>query len=106
MEKKKYFVNVGSYEISQTKYHNNHVFVIYATDEEIKALRGKMDSMGEANMGTYFRAHVPIMAYHNDKANDVFDEEITEVYRMLYALGDKTTKEHVESMGILGDKHM
>lgn len=106
MEKKKFYVNIGTQEISQMKYGNNENFVIHATDDEVMLLREKFNDMDQANFGTFFRAHVPIMSYHNDKSNDDYDEGMTGAFQMLYELGDNQTKEHIESMGILSDRHL
>lgn len=106
MEKKKYYVSVQSHEISQNLSGNNNDFVIHATDDEVRLLRAKFDNMRDAEWGTFWRAHVPIVQYHNDKSNDDYDSEITQVFQMLYDLGDEQTKSHIDSMGVLGDRHL
>ncbi|WP_430784641.1 hydrolase [Virgibacillus flavescens] len=105
-EKKKYYVNMGAQEISQIKYGNNEEFIIYATDEEVILLRDKLNDMYDANTRAFFRAHVPIMAYHNDKSNDDYDIGLTGAYQMVYHLGDEETKNHIETMGVLSDRHL
>src|SRR5699024_5688740 len=106
MDKKKYYVNLTSKEISQVKYGNNNPFTIYATDDEIRLLRAKMDIMYDAELRTYVRAHVTIMLYHHDKSNDDYDEGLTEAFQIVYNLGDEKTKAHIQRMGVLGEKHM
>ncbi|WP_164668294.1 hydrolase [Virgibacillus doumboii] len=106
MEKKKYYINTGSLEISQIKYDNNEEFIIHATDDEVRILREKMNNMHDADLGTFLRSHVPIVPYHNDTANDNYDDSITEAYRMIYELGDEDTKEHIDSIGVLSDRHL
>ncbi|MEW9677074.1 hydrolase [Lentibacillus sp. L22] len=104
MEKKKYFVNMGSQEISSVKYGNNEELVIYATEDEARELRGKMEGMNDADIGAFWRAHVPIMPYHHDQANDDYDSGITEALKMIYDLGNEETKRHITDMGVLGDR--
>ncbi|MEC5424888.1 hydrolase [Virgibacillus sp. C22-A2] len=106
MERKKFYVSIASGEISQIEYSNNDEFIIHATEDEVVLLREKMNEMHEASMGAFWRAHIPIMPYHNDKANDKYDAGITEAYQMLYELGDEQAKDHIKSMGILEDNHM
>lgn len=106
MEKKTYFVDIGSGEISQTKYQNNDSFTIRATPDEITMLRAKLRGMDDSAMQTFYRAHIPIMPYHNDKGNDRYDAGLVEVYQMLYDLGDESTKEHINNIGILEDNHI
>jgi hypothetical protein len=105
MEKKKYFVNVGSKEISQIPYHDNADFKIQATSEEVRLLRAKMDDMHDAEFTNFLRAHVPIMSYHKDRSNDEYDEGITDAFRMIYELGDEETREHIRSMNVLDNNH-
>ncbi|MUK90052.1 hydrolase [Ornithinibacillus sp. L9] len=106
MEKKKYYVSLQAGEISQIKYDNNDEFLIYATDEEIDELRSKINQMDDAAFGTFLRAHIPIKPYHEDPQNDDYDAGITEAFQMLYQLGDENTKSHIESIGILSNRHM
>ncbi|WP_067725651.1 hydrolase [Oceanobacillus damuensis] len=106
MEKEKYYVNIGTGEISQMEYQNNDEFVIYASMEDIALLRSKMENMHGASFDSFIRAHIPIVPYHNDTANDEYDDNLTEAYRMVYELGDNQTKAHIKSMGILSDNHM
>ncbi|HLR74380.1 MAG TPA: hydrolase [Virgibacillus sp.] len=106
MEKKKYYVSIASGEISQIQYQNNDEFIIYATDDEVRMLRAKMDNMHDASIGAFWRAHVPIVPYHNDQPNDDYDENITEALRMIYDLGDEETKSHIQTMGVLSDRHL
>lgn len=106
MEKKKYYVNVGTGEISQISYDDNDDFIIHATKDEVAQLRSKLNHLHDASFGTFIRAHIPIMPYHNDKSNDDYDRNITEAFQMLYNCGDEQTKSHIVEMGVLTDNHM
>lgn len=106
MEKKKYYVSLASHEISQTRYHNNDDFVIYATEGEVRELRNTLNRMYRGDMDSYWRAHIPIVKYHHDTGNETYDREITEVFQMLYELGDEQTKDYIKSTGVLSDMHM
>lgn len=105
MDKKKYFINLGSQEISQIQFDNNDTFTIYADDAEVEILRSKLDNMNSADFRTFVRSHVPIVPYHNDKSNHDYDDGATEAFQIIYDLGDEKTKGHVDSMGILRDEH-
>ncbi len=106
MEKKRFYVNIGSGEISQVKYGNNSTFTIEATHDEIVLLREKMDNMHDASYNSFWRAQVPAKPYHDDNANDHYDIGISEAYKMIYDLGNVEAKEHIEEMGIFGDQHL
>ncbi|MFD1361422.1 hydrolase [Lentibacillus salinarum] len=104
--KKKFYINTGSHEISQVRYDNNDAFVIYATEDEARQLRQRLDGMHISDRQAFWRAHVPIRPYHNDQPNDNYDAGITAAFQMIYELGDKETKKHIESMGVLTDNRM
>lgn len=101
MEKKKYYVSVASGEISQVQFGNNDDFTIYATDSEVRDLRSKMDVMHHAEIKSFWRAHVPIMPYHHDQANDQYNSGIKEAFQLIYHLGDDQTKSNLKNMGVL-----
>ncbi|GAB3047444.1 hydrolase [Virgibacillus ainsalahensis] len=106
MEKKNYYVSVGTGEISQIRYDNNDAFVINATEEEVSLLRRKLENLNGASIQSFWRAHVPIKPYHEDKPNDDYDSNMKDTFQMLYDWGDEQTKAHITSMGILTDNHM
>src|SRR5690625_6005323 len=78
MEKEKYYVSLASGEISRIRFGNNDDFTIQATADEVRLLRAKLDNMHASEIGSFWRAHVPIKPYHNDQANDDYDREITD----------------------------
>lgn len=105
MNRKKYYISMQSNEISRIPYGNNNEFVIYATSSEVRQLRDKMNHIGEADIATFWRAHVPFVPYHLATSNDDYDKNTAEAFQMIYDLGDKETKSHISSMGIFVDRH-
>jgi hypothetical protein len=99
--KKTYYVSVGSAEISQSATSSPWEFKIEATDDEIIRLREYFDQNYSTDWQSFWRAHVPFMEYHHDRQNDAYDRTMTNVYKMIYDLGDEEAKKHIESMGIL-----
>ena len=106
MNKKKYYINLTSGEISQIPFENNANFVINATDDEVRQLRAKLDNMYEEDINSFFRAHVPIMPYQQNNPNASYDSELMEAYEMVYHLGDEETKSNISQMGLFGERHM
>ncbi len=98
MEKRKFYVNVESREISELKAGNNDEFIIYGTPEQIIELRECFEDMEHADMGTFWRSHMPFKEYHRDEDNDEFDQCLLKVYKMIHDLGDENAKQHVEQM--------
>lgn len=101
MEKQKYYVQMGSGEISRVKYHNNDEFVIYATEQEIVQLREAFDEANASGIRSFFRAHIPAVPYHNDAANDEYDSDMARAFKLVHDLGDEKTRAHIQEMGIL-----
>lgn len=104
MEKKKYYVNLQSREISKIKHENNNAFTVNATTEEVQMLRRKLDNVHGAEVDTFWRSHIPIMPYHNDLSNDRYDKNLTEAFGMIYDLGDEQARSFVKESGVLSDR--
>ncbi|MBM7554775.1 hydrolase [Thalassobacillus pellis] len=103
MDRNKYYVNLGTQEISINHDANNDDFIINATEEELIELREFFDEVYNADERAFFRAHVPFTPYHKDRSNDEYDEGMKTVLRRIYELGDEMTKKHISSMGLLED---
>ena len=104
--KKTYYIDLGSGEISQSSTASPWSFRIQANDEEIILLREYFDQNYSTEWQNFFRAHVPYVQYHYDRENDAYDETMKKIYGMIYELGDEEARQHIESMGILTeDEH-
>lgn len=100
-EKKTYYIEIASGEITQSATSSPWNFKIEATDGEIHALREYFDRSESNEMKNFLRAHIPFREYHHDPENDVYDETLKQVYQLIYQLGDSEAKEQIKSMGIL-----
>ena len=101
VQKKTYFIDVGTGQISTSATDSTWSYKIEATDEEITQLRELFDQNYSTEWKNFFRAHVPFVQYHYDRENDQYDSTIQQVYSMLHQLGDQEAKNHIESMNIL-----
>ena len=101
MVRKKYYVNLSTGDITQNNTDNNAAYTIFADEREAGELRSKMENMHDASFASFFRAHIPIVPYHHDPQNDMYDKNLREAFQLLYELGDDQAKQHVESIGIL-----
>ncbi|GAB2543834.1 hydrolase [Gracilibacillus alcaliphilus] len=105
MEKRQYFVNLATKEISQIPYGNNTSFTIEATGEEIFKLREKFDEVYHDEFGTFLRAHIPFLQYHEDPENQEYDQDLQEVMQMIYQLATPETRQAIQESGInISDK--
>ncbi|MCM3571238.1 hydrolase [Neobacillus mesonae] len=100
-QKKTYYIDVGTGHISQSATAATWSFKIEATDAEITQLRALMNQNYSTEWRNFFRAHVPVVQYHDDTDNHVYDSTLQQIYGMIYQLGDKEAKDHIESMNIL-----
>ncbi|SFJ39254.1 hypothetical protein SAMN04487936_10217 [Halobacillus dabanensis] len=103
MNKEKYFINMGTREISLNHDANNDDFIIYATEDEVKALREVFDEIYNSDVRSFYRSHIPFMPYHLDQDNDNSDVDMKTAFQKIYDLGDEMTKDHITKMGILED---
>lgn len=102
MEKKTYYIAVGSGEILEPEdVTGNFEFEILATEEEVDQLQEVFEELAMNEEDTAVRAMIPFREYHLDKENDVYDWNLTELYRMLHKLGTPDTKRHIEAMNVL-----
>ncbi|WP_226580098.1 hydrolase [Halobacillus litoralis] len=101
MDRDKYYINMGTREISLNHDANNDDFVIYATSDEVITLREVFNALEEADNRSFYRAHIPFMPYHQDQDNDDTDADMKKAFQQIYDLGDDTTKHHIAEMGVL-----
>lgn len=101
--KKTYYVSLESGEISQVKSASSWEYKIEATDEEILQLRQLFNENYSNEIGTFLRAHVPFVEYHNDSSNDKYDQNMLKAYKMIYDLGDDEAKSFIRSQNIIAD---
>ncbi|WLR50309.1 hydrolase [Bacillus tianshenii] len=101
MEKKTYYVAVGAREISQIRDYGLNQFEIQATEDEIFRLREVFDEAYSADWLSFWRSHVPYVQYHHDKENDMYDDDMKQVFQMIYEFGTPETKQQIESIGVL-----
>ncbi|WP_223595767.1 hydrolase [Neobacillus bataviensis] len=100
-QKKTYYIDVGTGEISQSATSSTWSYKIQATDEEITQLRELFDQNYSTEWKNFIRAHIPFVEYHHDGDNHAYDSTIQQVYGMIHKLGDEEARNHIESMNIL-----
>ncbi|WP_077614921.1 hypothetical protein [Caenibacillus caldisaponilyticus] len=100
MEKKRYYITVGSGEILPEKTLSEWEFEIDATEAEVHELEKLFRETDEESWENYWRAHIPFMEY-DEKVNEGVDDQLRRVYAMIYRLGTEETKAHIRSMNIL-----
>ena len=101
MDKKTYYINVGTGEVLEDKGALNFEFEISATEEEIDKLQELFEETDNSSQGSYATSWLPWKVYYSNEANQEYDDYLTEVYRTLHKLGSEQTKRHIESMNIL-----
>ncbi|MGV3489054.1 MAG: hydrolase [Tuberibacillus sp.] len=100
MEKKRYYVKVGTGEILPEKTLSEWEFEIEATPEEAGQLEHLFSKTDHESFTNFFKAHVPLREFYEEE-NIPYDKKLQQVYQLLYDLGTEETKEHIRSMDIL-----
>ncbi|MEW9698612.1 hypothetical protein [Paenibacillus sp. SI8] len=101
MDKKTYYINVGTGEVLEDKEALNYEFEIMANEEEIDQLQELFEETDNTSQSSYESSYLPWRVYYNNESNQDYDYYLTEVYRALHRLGTEETKRHIESMHIL-----
>lgn len=103
MEKQKYYVNIPHYVMNQVRFSDQD-FVVYASKEEALEIRALLDRIHEAEIGTFWRSHIPFMPYHRDPSNEQYDQSLTTLFQKIYELGDEQARNYVTESGVLSDR--
>ena len=102
MEKKTYYIAVGSGEILEPEdMTGNFEFEILASEEDIDKLQELFEDTAMTEEDTAVRAMIPYRLFHKDKENDAYDINLQQIYRMIHDLGTPETKKHIERMNVL-----
>lgn len=99
--RKTYYVWIPNGEIFQDRESSPWNFKIEANDDEIRQLREYFDQNHSIGQSNFIRAHIPFLEYHHDPENDEQDLLLKKIYQLIYDLGDREAKQHIEGMGIL-----
>ena len=99
--KSSYYIQVSGGEIVQDPSVNNWEFEVIATEDEIDELRERFHELQEAEVKTARRSATPILLYHFDAENDIYDEILIGIYQHIHSIGTDKTRKHIESMNII-----
>lgn len=103
MERQKYYVNIPHQVINTVRFSDQD-FVVQATKEEAHEIRALLESLREAEIGTFWRSHVPFMPYHRDPSNEQYDKTLTALFQKISDIGDEQAKSYVNESGVLSDR--
>lgn len=100
MDKKRYYVSIQSRSIMYNQGDAAYELEIDATKEDVEKLTELFNQWEDADEKTFFRAHIPVIPYHHDTENDVYDNLLKEIYKTIYQMGTDQTKNHISSMNL------
>ncbi|MNR30629.1 hypothetical protein D3C85_1480950 [compost metagenome] len=98
MEKRSYYINVGTGEVLEDSTALNYEFEISATEDDIAKLQELFEEIDNTSQANFATSHFPF--FKNDAYLE-YDYYLTEVYRTLHRLGSEQTKRHIETMNVL-----
>jgi hypothetical protein len=102
MDKKTYYVTVdGTIHEQQLLDDGPYDFAIEASDDEIQALQALFEKTYDHDWHTYLEAHLPYETEERQQASLEVDEDVREIYQMIYRLGTEETKRGIASLGLL-----
>jgi len=92
LEKQKYYVSVHEKSVLRDQGAAPYEWEIEATEEEAERLQFYLDALEDADRLTFFRGITPGIPYHMDAENDVYDENLKQVYELIRDLGTAETR--------------
>lgn len=111
MDKKKYYIAVGSGQILEDKEIASFELEIEATVEEVDQLQElfQLENNEEAPIFLAPHSAKDILSmgaaawepYKETEVHEEYDHHLVAIYRLLHKLGTAETKQHIESMNIL-----
>ncbi|WP_019534980.1 hypothetical protein [Paenibacillus ginsengihumi] len=105
MEKKTYYVTVGSAEILEPKdVIGNYELEIEATEEDIDQLQEMFEDAqewDETSAGAMLGFSSYVLSKYDDDLERANSQSLKAIYRKLYELGTPETKKQIESMKVL-----
>jgi len=99
--KKTYYVSVQSGSVLSDVDSDAFEFEIRADEQDLAKLEELFENRRDSEMATFKRSFVPGLPYHQDEENDMYDEDLREVYRLVYELGTEKSRQFIEQMGVL-----
>lgn len=111
LDKKKYYIAVGSGQILEDKEISSFELEIEATEDEVNQLQElfQLENMEEAPIFLAPHSAKDILnigaaawePYKETEVHEEYDHHLAAIYRLLHQLGTPETKKHIESMNIL-----
>jgi len=101
MEKRTYYVSVGSGEIVEDPTVTPWDFQVEANEEEIMKLGELLDQASRENMDVVYRITHPIEGGKIRHDLQDYDETLQRIYRMIYDLGNDEAKQFIQNMNVI-----
>jgi hypothetical protein len=101
MEKRMYYIAVGTSEILEDQGAAAYELEIEATPSEVAHLENLFDRKDRDDFETYVDPHFPNKWDEVGSDVQTYDNHLYEVYQLIYKLGTPKTKEHIEKEDIL-----
>lgn len=102
-ETRRYYITlqagVSVAEIREDEGNSHYDFVIEATPEQINHLNNLLFNAANADDYSFLYGHIPFSARYQQE-NIAYDQNLDEVYRMIYRLGTEETKRQLQNMGM------
>ena len=94
----KAYVSVSNRKIYAYPSESPWEFEITTTQEMIPVFYRLFDQLNYADIKCFWRAHVPIRLYHQDRENDMYDIKMKKVYALIHEFCDKDSQKFIEQL--------
>ncbi|OBG86323.1 hypothetical protein A9X05_01860 [Mycobacterium sp. E3298] len=99
--KETYYVSVSAGTITKEENHTTDQLSVYATEREIDQLMALFAKRAETDDLTHLRGIIPFKSADHDPATDKYNEQMLDIYRMVFRIGTEETRRHLIHMDIL-----
>ena len=79
-------------------------FEVIANREIIPVFNKLFEQLGSVEASNFWRAHIPIKAYHFDKENDQYDRRLKKVYALIHEFGDEDSRSFIEQLPYFNER--
>ncbi|ELK39199.1 hypothetical protein D478_25663 [Brevibacillus agri BAB-2500] len=104
LEKKKYYVTLQAgttvAEIRDEKGSATYDFEIEATDVEVGMMRDLFNNCMHGDFMMWMHGHT-LWSDMPDRDNDEYDDNLRDIYRLIYEHGTEKTRHDLEQMGLV-----
>ncbi|WP_391116552.1 transposase [Psychrobacillus sp. L3] len=94
----KVYVSVTNKKVFSYPDESPWEFEVVANREIIPVFQKLFEQLSTVEASNFWRAHIPIRLYHEDRENDQYDRRMKKIYALIHEFGDEESKIFIEQL--------